>query len=549
VTARKRNWIIGIALFVLVAAAGLAVAASIAASRIEPYARQAAIRYLSQRFASDVELRALRVRLPKASLLRLILTQGRGISARIEGEGLSMRLKSQPTAPPLFAIRTFHCEVGVDSLLHPPAYVSEVFVEGMEIQIPPRGERPQLASSSGAAPEDTTGAPPAPSSPGVMIAKVIIRNAALTLRPKDPRKLPLRFEIPNLQLQSVSRDAPMKYEVALRNAKPPGDIHATGTFGPWRSGDPGETPVAGDYLFEKADLGVFAGIAGTLNSTGRFEGQLSALTVHGQASVPNFRLRISGNPVPLTARFSALVDGTNGNTILQPVTATLGSTSFTTSGGIVKHEADQHRTILLNVTMPNGNMRDVLRLAMKGDPFMEGKLALKTKIDIPPLAGKVREKLVLDGRFEIHEGKFLHSTIQNQIDNLSQRAQGQPGEPATEQAVSHMSGVFHMENAAIRFNKLTFGLPGADLDLTGDYSLDSDALDFGGTLKLQATISQMVSGWKGKLLKPVDRFFEKDGAGTFLHIRVDGTSKAPKLGVIIAGRTLEAPIRKRERVR
>ncbi len=134
--------------------AGLAFAASIAASRIEPYARQEAIRYLSQRFASDVELRALHVRLPQTSLLRLILTHGRGISARIEGEGLSMKLKSQPTAAPLFTIREFHCVVGVDSLLHPPAYVSEVFVDGMEIQIPPRGERPQLPSSAGAPPEE-----------------------------------------------------------------------------------------------------------------------------------------------------------------------------------------------------------------------------------------------------------------------------------------------------------------------------------------------------------------------------------------------------------
>lgn len=83
-TARKRNWIIGIGLFVVVAAGGLAIAASIAASRIEPYARQAAIRYLSQRFASDVDLRALRVRLPQTSLLRLVLTRGRGMSARIE---------------------------------------------------------------------------------------------------------------------------------------------------------------------------------------------------------------------------------------------------------------------------------------------------------------------------------------------------------------------------------------------------------------------------------------------------------------------------------
>jgi hypothetical protein len=546
VTARKRNWIVGLALFTVVAVAGLAIAASIAASRIEPFARDAAIRYLSRRFASDVELRALRVRLPQTSLWRLLLTRGRGITARIEGDALSMRLKDRPAAAPLFAIRTFHCEVGVDSLLHPPVRVSQVFVDGMEIQIPPRGERPQLSSSSSAQPEGATGPASSSSGPGAIIEKVTIQNAVLVLQPKNARKVPLRFEIQNLQLQSGVAGEPMKYDVSLLNAKPPGKIYAAGAFGPWASGEPGETPIDGDYRFEKADLGVFAGIAGTMNSTGRFEGRLSALTVRGQASVPNFRLRRSGNPVPLTARFTALVDGTNGNTTLQPVVATLGSTSFTTSGGIVRHEANQPRAISLTVSMPNGNLRDVLRLAMKGDPFMEGRLALNTKIDIPPLAGKVREKIELDGRFEVHDGKFLHSTIQKQIENLSQRAQGQPGNPVAEQVVSHMSGVFHMENAAIRFNKLSFGLPGADLDLAGDYNLDSDALNFGGSLKLQATISQMVTGWKRALLKPVDRFFEKDGAGTFLNVRIDGTSKAPKLGVIIAGRTLEAPLPKRK---
>jgi len=337
----------------------------------------------------------------------------------------------------------------------------------------------------------------------------------------------------------------MKYDASLTNPKPPGKIHATGTFGPWRAGEPDETPITGDYLFEKADLGVFAGIAGTLHSSGRFEGQLSAIKARGQASVPDFRLRRAGNPVPLFARFAVLVDGTNGNTILQPVTATLGSTNFTTSGGIIKHEANQPRAISLDVAMPNGNLRDVLRLAMKGSPFMEGRLVLKTKIDIPPLTGKVREKLELDGSFEVLEGKFLHSTIQDQIDRLSQRALGQPQNPDSDQAVSQMMGTFHLENGVIRFHKLSFGIPGADLDLAGDYNLDSDAIDFDGTLKLRATVSQMVTGWKKLALKPIDRFFEKQGAGTFLHIRVDGTSKAPKFGVIVAGRELQAPMPKR----
>jgi hypothetical protein len=256
-------------------------------------------------------------------------------------------------------------------------------------------------------------------------------------------------------------------------------------------------------------------------------------------------LRRTGTAVPLFARFAVLVDGTNGNTVLQPVAAMLGSTNFTTSGAIIRHEASQPRAISLDVTMPNGDLRDVLRLAMKGAPFMEGRLVLHTKIDIPALTAKVREKLEMDGRFEVEEGKFLHSTIQDQIDGLSQRARGLPRNPDGDRAVSHMAGVFHLENAAMRFQKVSFGFPGADVDLAGDYNLDSDALDFAGTLKLQATVSQMVTGWKRLILRPVDRFFERGGAGTFLGIRVDGTSKAPKFGVNVAGRELEVPLPKR----
>ena len=170
----------------------------------------------------------------------------------------------------------------------------------------------------------------------------------------------------------------MKYTCGLTNPKPPGEITSVGSFGPWNSVEPGDTPLNGDYTFDHADLGVFAGIAGTLQSKGRFEGELDTITARGEAYVPDFRLKRSGNPVPLRTKFEVVVDGTNGNTILKPVVATLGSTHFTTSGAVFKHEGDTHRSIKLDVNMPQGNMKDVLRLAMKGDAFMEGKLNLKT---------------------------------------------------------------------------------------------------------------------------------------------------------------------------
>jgi len=532
---------IAIGIVVALMVAGLIIVASVLAAHLDPYARQTAVSYLSQRFDSDVQIQSLHLRLPGSSPLRLLLTRGRGVAARVEGQGLSMRLKGRPDSVPLILIQKFRCDVSLDSLLHPPVVVSQVLVDGMRIEVPPRSERPHPTSSAGKEP----GSPPSASNPLVTIGKLSIRQAVLVLQPRNPHKVALWFDIQSLQLESGAAGAPMQYDASLTNAEPPGKIHATGTFGPWSAEEPSETPITGDYLFEKADLGVFAGIAGTLRSSGQFEGKLSAITARGQVWVPNFRLRMAGNPLPLFARFTVLVDATDGNTTLQPVTATLGSTNFTTSGGIIRHEANQPRAISLDVAMPNGNLRDVLRLAMKGNPFMEGRLVLNTKIDIPPLSARVRQKLELDGQFEVREGKFLHSTIQEKIDALSERAQGQRGSSDTDQVVSQMMGVFHLENADIQFGKLSFTVPGADIDLTGNYDLDSDAIDFAGTIKLQATVSRLVTGWKRLALKPVDRLFEKDGAGTFLRTRVEGTSRAPKFYVTFAGKQWEVAAPKR----
>jgi hypothetical protein len=278
-------------------------------------------------------------------------------------------------------------------------------------------------------------------------------------------------------------------------------------------------------------LGVFTGIAGILDSTGHFEGTLDAVQASGRVAVPDFRLKIVGSTVPLTAHFEVLVNGTDGNTLLHPVEATLGSTKFTTSGGVMKHEGDLRRVISLEAYMPAGNLRDVLRLAVKGPPFMEGQLFLKTKIDIPPLEGKVREKLKLDGRFEIRHGKFLRSKTQDEIDTLSRRGQGQPGREEIDDVISGMKGTFTLENEVIRFRELFFGVPGAKVNLNGSYDLQRDVLDFRGTLKLQAKVSQTMTGWKRWILKPVDPFFAKEGAGTFFRIKVTGTSKEPKFGL------------------
>ena len=225
------------------------------------------------------------------------------------------------------------------------------------------------------------------------------------------------------------------------------------------------------------------------------------------------------------------MDGTDGDTILKPVQARLGHTNFTTTGAVIKHEKQEKRGISLKVTMPGGNITDLLRLTTKGPPFMEGTVVMKSAIDIPPLSGTVKEKLRLDGEFELTDGRFLRANVQDQIDQLSRRGQGQPKNQEIEDVFANMAGSFNLENQVMNFRSLSFDVPGARVALAGDYHLDDDMVDFHGTLKLQAKLSKTMTGWKRWVLKPVDPFFAKNGAGTFLRIQVEGSSHQPKFGL------------------
>ena len=67
--------------------------------------------------------------------------------------------------------------------------------------------------------------------------------------------------------------------------------------------------------------------------------------------------------------------------------------------------------------------------------------------------------------------------------------------------------------------------------VTAIYTVDGGALSFRGTANMQATVSEMVGGWKGALLSPADRFFKKDGAGTKVKIYLRGSRQDPLFGV------------------
>jgi hypothetical protein len=78
---------------------------------------------------------------------------------------------------------------------------------------------------------------------------------------------------------------------------------------------------------------------------------------------------------------------------------------------------------------------------------------------------------------------------------------------------------------------LEYQVPGAKILAHGTYGLQGGTLSFEGDAKMDASLSQMVGGWKGFLLKPADRYLRKNGAGTDVPIHVSGSRKNPEFGI------------------
>jgi hypothetical protein len=129
--------------------------------------------------------------------------------------------------------------------------------------------------------------------------------------------------------------------------------------------------------------------------------------------------------------------------------------------------------------------------------------------------------------------------VQDKVDMLSLRAQGdaKDAKPGAEDVSSEMMGEFVMSAGQLTFSKLDYQLPGATVDLNGEYTLDGNKFEFTGLVRTNAKVSQMVaSKWKSILLKPVDPFFHKHGAGAEIPVKISGTKTAPKFGLDFAGK-------------
>ncbi len=475
-----------------------------------PTLRALVVQTLSERLDSDVELGAFSVdTFP---------------TVRITGAGLVIRHKNRRDVPPLVSVDSFTMDGGLFGLWTRPRRFRTVTLKGLRISIPPGGLKGNRPSS----------APPDDGGPGAIIVdRLVSDDAALVLIPRREGKAPKVFDVHRLTMDPFGKGKVMSYKATLTNPLPKGVIETAGTFGPWNRADPGATPLTGRYTFDDVDLATVKGIGGHLTSTGTFQGQLDRIDVSGETRTPDFFVKVAGNPVPLTTRFQAVVDGTDGDTYLNDVSATFLRTALTARGAVVGAEGVRGRTVKVHVKIAEGRIEDLLRLAVNGEnPVMRGRLALHADMNLPAGPQDVMDRLEISGEMGVAAAKFTGRAVQEKISDMSERARGLDPDERADDVASDLRAKFTLARGVLKLQDASFGMPGATVQVAGTYGLFTEAIQFDGKVRMDATVSQAAGGgFKGVLLKVVDPLFRKEGAGAVLPIRIRGTRKDPKVGL------------------
>ena len=485
------------------------------AARSAPQLRERVVDALNERFESQLTLDSL-----DPSIFP---------TARAKGAGLTLRHKGRTDVPPIITIDSFEASAPILDLMRTPVRLENVAINGLTVRIPPGGLK-----SGRSADEDEPHQPHAERPSPILIDRIETKSVRVEIHSRRPDRLPRVWDIQNFVMKDFGASTGSPFNAGLINPIPRGVIDTEGKFGPWHADEPGLTPVSGNYLFQNADMNVIKGLAGTLSSQGKYSGVLQRIEVEGTTEIPDFSLDLAGQQMPLTTRYKAIVDGTNGDTILERVEARLKDSPIFAKGAVVRTQEVKGRHIELDVQLMGARLEDLLQLAVQGaKPPLTGRIDLTTRLVLPAGPESVVDRLQLDGSFQLAQARFSNMNVQQRITTLSRRGRGEEDDEGAEheRVVSNLRGRFKLANGAMTFSELTFAVPGSTVRLHGAYNLHSEQMNFTGDLLTDATLADMTSGVKSLLARLAQPFFKREGGGTRLPIRIHGTRAKPEFGL------------------
>jgi hypothetical protein len=336
---------------------------------------------------------------------------------------------------------------------------------------------------------------------------------ASTLELVRAGKSPVKFEISKLTLHSAGKNGIVRFDATLRNPAPPGELHITGSVGPINKNNPGQTPISGSYSFKNADLGVFHGIGGILSSDGNFQGVLEQFEIRARTSTPDFEVKDAAHKISLGTNFQAQVSGKNGDVALPEVMARLGWSDVALQGTVAGVPGEKGKIASLDLLLRKGRIQDFLFLFLKDRVApMTGIFSFKGHATLPPGKEPFKKRVQLQGDFGIGDAQMSNPKTQNNLEHLSERAEGEK-DAAPEKIVSDLKGHVVLRNGIATFSHLSFKVPGAKAKLHGTYSLITHEINFQGKLLMQAQLHQATGGVKSFLLKIINPILKKNHHG------------------------------------
>ena len=436
-------------------------------------------------------------------------------------EHVTFQHNAKAGAPPLITIDSLKIEGSFWGLF--TKHLKRIRAEGMHLLIPARGsehfQTPQRSS--------------------FVIDDLTADGASLQVASQEPAKQPTRFSFRNFAIHEVGGNGPASFEATFSNPEPPGEISTTGNFGPWNESDVGKTPVSGKYSFKNADLGVFGGIAGIFSSSGTFSGMLNHIEAQGQVDAPQFTVTSSSHDVQLRTDFRAVVNGENGDTLLESVTAHFLKTTIWSGGSVAGQEGQNGKTTSLEVAAKDGRIQDLLLLFTRSERApMAGMVSFRAKVAVPPGKRPFLEKVQMEGNFGIDDGTFTKADTQEGVNHLSHGAVAAEEHPTpendkdkSETVLSNLKGHVLLKNGTATFSDLSFSVPGALAQLQGTYNLITEKVNLHGTLKTDSEPAKSTSGIKTVMLRILEPFFKKKHRGYVMPVKITGTYRQPSFGL------------------
>ena len=448
-----------------------------------------------------------------------------------EVEGIEFEHHRRRDLPPLVTVQKLTIRGSYSGLLGIRKHLAEIVASGGHILVPPKapdGERPVIfpLTLSKQARFD--------------LDSFVGHDVVVEFRSAEAGKEPYVIKIEQVKVQHIEGKPALSFQASFATSKPVSQVHSQGEFGPWDPKSPGSAHVKGIYRLEKADLGVYGGITGTLGSTGTFNGTLARITVDGTAQVPDFRVTHSSHTVSVTSEVHGTVDARSGDTQLDPIIAHFLKTTVTSRGGILGNEKVPGKNTDLELAVDEGRVEDLLLLFIKAPVApMTGVVNLRGSAKLPPGSQPFLHKLAMEGNFGIGAAQFKNPKAQQPIDKLSKSSRGESHEQEKVDpriVLSELRGQVTLKNAIANFGRLTFRADGSDATLTGTFNLISQEVDLHGTLATTGKLSELTSGMKSLLVKIITPFFKKKQGARIVHFKITGTYGNPVVGLDLGGK-------------